>query len=328
MCTAIKLENLLGRTLDLEYSYNESVLVVPKNAKYSFKYENECAHKYAIIGVGIVQKGFPLFFDAINEKGIFAAALNFPVNAVYFEKKKSKNNLASFEIIPKLLSQFDTLEKIKEYLKNANITNDAFSKDLPPSPLHWIIADKSDAIAIESTAEGLKIHDNPAGVLTNEPKFDFHISNASRYMKISPMPPKNELCIDVKLLQLSRGYGAIGLPGDCSSESRFIRAIYAKSHIKAEENSQLCVNDFFHVTDFISIPNGIVIAENGLPVKTVYTSCYDTNCLTLYITSYKSRKIRALSLSDFSPDCDRIYTYPHEETDDIFFLNKYHHANP
>ena len=178
MCTAISLEKkypVFGRTLDVDCSYNENIIAVPRKCRLDFRYEAPLESHPAIMGIGCACDGIPLYFDAVNEAGLYAAGLNFQASAVYHPMKKDKRNIASFELITWVLSSCETLACAKKLLQNANITNDSFSPELQPTPLHWIISDKTGSITVESVSSGLKIYDNKFGVLTNEPPFMLRI---------------------------------------------------------------------------------------------------------------------------------------------------------
>ena len=274
MCTAIfdnRCGALFGRTLDLEYSLGEEVVICPKNYPLPLRHVEHFTRKFAILGACILREGFPLFYDGVNEAGVAVAALNFPLSAKYADFDKGKLNLASFELIPYLLGTCESLVEVRRALENINITSDSFSSELPPSPLHWMFADKSSSLVVECTKEGLKVYENPVGVLTNEPSFDFHLTRLADYSSLDSVPPKNSLCNDFHPKIYSRGLGAFGLPGDFSSSSRFVRATFVKKHTAPSGTSP--VERFFRMMDTVSVPRGCVITDEGREVETVYTSC-------------------------------------------------------
>ncbi len=304
MCTAIFDDGLFGRTLDLECSYGESVVITPRGYEFNYLYEKDIGEN-AIIGVAHIEKGVPLYYDGINEMGLCMAGLNFPKYAIYQPHAEGKINIASFELIPYILRNCDDLVSAIEVLKNVNITNDSFSSELQATPLHWMIADKKESIVVESGTNGLKVHKNPFGVMTNSPDFSYHKVNVSNYMGLSSKSSINTLCPNVNLENYSRGLGAFGLPGDYSSASRFIRAIYAKSNTYADKNS---VNRFFHIMDTVSVPRGCIITDTGEAVYTVYTSCMDMKGCDYYCTTYENRSIRKAGLYDYELDTKNLIT--------------------
>ena len=306
MCTAIfdnRCGAFFGRTLDLEYSLGEEVVICPKSYSLPLRHIAEYDRKFAILGACILREGYPLFYDGMNEKGVAAAALNFPVSAKYSDSNKGKLNLASFELIPYLLGTCESLDEVRCVLENLNITSDSFSSELAPSPLHWIFADKGGSITVECTAGGLNVHENPVGVLTNEPSFDYQLMRLADYSNLDSFPPQNRLCEDFLPSPYSRGLGAFGLPGDFSSASRFVRAVFVKNHISASGADS--VRRFFHLMNSVFVPRGCVITDEGREVETVYTSCIDLESLIYHYTTYENSKIRSVRLWDFDLSLDR-----------------------
>ena len=301
MCTAIfdnKYGHFFGRTLDLECSFGESVAKINKGDAYPYiNYGNiEC--KYSLIGMAHTASAQPLFYDAVNDRGLCAAALNFPSFAVYHEKKDGCINLASFEVIPYILSQCSSISEAEDLLERTVITNDDFSPELKSTTLHWMIADRESAIVVESVEDGVKIYDNPFGVMTNSPPFPYHMSNVCNYLSLSSYPSNNTIVPTQKLVPYSRGLGAFGLPGDYSSSSRFVRALFAKEHtlmpsrineIQQKNGERQRILD---IMSTVSLPYGITRTDKGEPIYTVYTSCIDMeNCEYSYFTFY-DRKIK------------------------------------
>jgi choloylglycine hydrolase len=156
------------------------------------------------------------------------AGLNFVGNAVYGRPESGKENIAQFELIPWILAQCATVRDARKLLETVNITDTAFSADLPPAQLHWMIGDREAVITVEAVREGLRIYDNPVGVLTNNPPFDEQLFNLNNYLNLSAQEPENRFSDKIDLKPCSRGMGALGLPGDWSSPSRFVRAAFVK----------------------------------------------------------------------------------------------------
>ncbi len=321
MCTAISTHagrHIFGRTLDLECSYGESVILTPRKFSIGFKDESVQEAHMALLGVGIVSDDSPLYYDAVNEAGLCAAGLNFPQNAVYQKPKADRTNLASFEVIPYVLSLCRTVAEAGSLLRTVNVTDDAFSEDLPPSPLHWIFADKESSITAEPTKDGLLLHENRFGVLTNNPPFPYHEARVSDCMGISASPPENMLCPDIDLVHYSRGAGGIGLPGDFSSSSRFIRAVFAKNHTAGSIDP---VSRFFRIMDTVSIPDGCVKTESGENVRTVYTSCADTETMIYYFTTYACRRIHGVRMTEELAEKENLSVFPMKAGETVKMMN-------
>lgn len=299
MCTAVSYQtdhHYFGRNLDLEYSYHETVAVTPRHYPFCFRSGMQLERHYAMIGMAYVQDGYPLYYEATNEKGLSAAGLNFPGNAVYHPYAEGKDNIAPFELIPWLLGQCATLVEAKELLERINIWKENFSAQLPASPLHWIVADKTGALVVESMAEGLYIHENPVGVLTNNPPFSFHLHNLTQYQYLSRHQVENRLSAAVELPPFSRGMGAMGLPGDLSSASRFVRAAFTKLNSVCDGSEMQSVSQFFHILTSVEQQRGCVQMEDGSYELTVYSCCCNTDTGVYYYTTYDNRSLHAVDM--------------------------------
>lgn len=325
MCTAITYytkDHYFGRNLDLEYSYGEQVVVTPRNYVFPFREAGIMKNHYAMIGMTYVQNGYPLYYEATNEKGLSIAGLNFPENAYYGEILPGKDNVASFEFIPWILGQCATVAEAKCLLEHINIANIAFSEALPPSPLHWIIADKECALTVESVTEGLKVYDNPIGVLTNNPTFDYHMMNLNNYMNLSNQTPMNRFAKALHLKEYSRGMGALGLPGDLSSTSRFVRMAFNKlNSVVEEESEEASVGQFFHLLDNVAMTTGALQMPSGLYDKTVYSCCCNVDRGIYYYTTYENRQICAVDMRKEDLEGAVVIAYPLQKEQRIHWQN-------
>ena len=327
MCTAITYktsDHYFGRNLDLEYSYKESVTVTPRNYVFSFCKMGKMRSHFAIIGMAYVVSGYPLYYDATNERGLSIAGLSFPENADYKPYCEGKDNIAPFELIPWVLGQCSTVSEAEHLLNKTNLLSEAFSEELPLSPLHWIISDRERSITLESVKSGVKIYENPVGVLTNNPPFDYHMLNLNNYMSLSSDEPKNSFSGEGEVLKLkrySRGMGALGLPGDCSSASRFIRASFVKMNSVSGDSEEESVSQFFHMLKSVEMQRGCVRLEGGLYEITVYSSCCNTDRGIYYYTTYDSTGIRAVSMHNEDLDGSALISYPLESKESIEYRN-------
>ena len=178
MCTAATYKTndfYFGRTLDYESSYGEEIVIMPRNFPLNFVNMGMIATHYAVIGTAHVANNYPLFYDAANEKGLAMAGLNFVGNAFYRDDIDGRDNVAQFEFIPWILCQCATVAEARKLIDRINVTKTQFSPQMPSGQLHWIIADKNDCIVVESVKEGIKVYDDPVGVLTNNPTFDLSL---------------------------------------------------------------------------------------------------------------------------------------------------------
>lgn len=313
MCTAATYKTkdfYFGRTLDYEFSYGDEVTVTPRNFPFCFREERTVCSHYAIIGMAHVAENYPLYYDAINEKGLAMAGLNFVGNAVYRKKETGKNNIAQFELIPWILCQCATVKEVRQLLERLNILDTPFSESLPVAQLHWLISDSEESITLESVASGLKVYDNPVGVLTNNPPFDQQLFSLNNYMGLSPKSPEDRFCKDLPLHCYSRGMGALGLPGDLSSQSRFVRASFVKMNSVSGDGECESVSQFFHILNSVDQQRGCCMLDDGKYEVTLYTSCCNATKGIYYYTSYDNHQITAVDMHRENLNCAALVRYP------------------
>lgn len=312
MCTAVSMnsgDHYFGRNLDLEFSYRETVVVTPRHFPFSFKCMPAQHTHLAMIGMAAVSDGYPLYYDATNEAGLSVAALNFPGYAHYAPPSDTKDNIAPYELIEWILMQCSSAAQARALLARIHLAAIPFSDELPLSPLHFIISDNHESIVLEPMKDGLRIHDNPVHVLTNNPPFDYHLLNLSNYMQLSNQPPLNRLDASLSLTPYSRAMGAIGLPGDLSSASRFVRAAFMRSNSLCSDSPEDGVTQFFHILDSVAHVRGSVMVE-GKPEITVYSSCCNTTRGIYHYTTYENRQITAIDMHKENLDGAKLCVYP------------------
>ena len=312
MCTAVTYKTkdfYFGRTLDYEFSYGDEITITPRN--YVFKFRNkEAIHThYAIIGMAYITENYPLYYDAINEKGLGIAGLNFVGNAYYNEIKEGKDNIAQFEFIPWILSQCATVKEAKALIEKINLTKISFNEKLPLAQLHWLIADENEAITVESVKEGIKIYENPVGALTNNPTFDKQLFNLNNYINLSTKTPTNKFSENLNLQTYSRGMGAIGLPGDLSSQSRFVRVSFVKMNSISKDDEKSSVSQFFHILNSVDQQRGCCELENEKYEITIYTSCCNAIKGIYYYTTYDNHQINAVDMHKENLDGHELVRY-------------------
>ena len=299
MCTAATYQTkdvYFGRTMDYEFSYGDEVAITPRNYPFSFRSMGVMQNHYAMIGMAHIADDYPLYYDAVNEKGLGIAGLNFVGNAYYREVEPDKDNIAQFELIPWILGQCASVEEARTVLEKVNLTKIPFSEKLPPAQLHWMLADRKCAITVEVTKSGMHIYDNPAGVLTNNPPFEEQMFQLNNYMYLSPKAPQNHFSDKLQLQTYSRGMGALGLPGDLSSQSRFVRAAFTKMNAISGDSEAESVSQFFHILGCVEQQRGCCEVEPGKYEVTLYTSCCNTEKGIYYYTSYGNHQITAVDM--------------------------------
>ena len=311
MCTAVSYRSnafYFGRNLDLDRGYGEGVVITPRRYEFKMRCEKPIGSHYAMIGMATVVDDFPLYYEATNEWGLSMAGLNFPENAVYCDFTEGKDNITPFELIPWILSQCAYIDEAKSLLGKINLININFSEQLPLSPLHWMLSDKKRSIVLEPLSDGLKIYDDPFEVLTNNPPFEFHKTNASHYMGLGIGHATSQFRESIPMKNYSLGMGALGLPGDFSSASRFVRALFVKENSVSEHNEASNVNQFFHILNSVAMPKGCVLATDGFEY-TRYSSCCNADRGIYYYTTYNNLHITAVNMHDVDLDKSSLYTY-------------------
>ncbi len=324
MCTCIDFktkDHYFGRNLDLEYRFNEKVVITPRNYKFNLKSGTSINSKYSMIGMATVVSNYPLYAEATNEKGLSMAGLYFPKNACFFKEKDNKLNLTPYELIPYFLGLYSSVSEIKKIITNLNITNIPFSKEMPVSDLHWMISDENECIVIEQMEDGLKVYNNPIGVLTNNPPFSYHLNNINNYSNLSPYNIENTFSSKINLNQYGQGMGAIGLPGDNSPASRFIRASFNKLNSKCEDDENSSVTQFFHILDSVSMVQGTTITKENKNDITTYSCCINTSKGIYYYKTYTNNQIIAIKMSEKEKNNNYLSIFDLIEEQQIKYIN-------
>ena len=320
MCTAVSFtgENgYFGRTLDWFCSFGEKIVITPRNMAVKLRNGGELSRHYAIIGTAKSVSGFPLYFDAANECGLCAAGLNFPNNAKYASPSGGSKDITSFELIPYILGQCDSVKEARKILNKIRITDASFSAELPPSPLHWMLSDREENIVVEVRDGETKVFDNPAGVLTNNPPFEYQLWNLNNYISLSSKPPLNNFSNAIDLCPYSYGMGAIGLPGDFSSVSRFVRAAFLRGNVDGDTENEY--KTVFRILDSVSQPKGCTLVDGQIEY-TVYSSCIDGGRGIYYYKTYGGG-ICAVNMNKEDLSLNHLIEFDFCDSENTFFQN-------
>ena len=323
MCTAVSFltkDHYFGRNLDYEFSYSETVTVTPRSFPLKFRRMGTIERHFAMIGMAFVQENYPLYYDATNEHGLSMAGLNFPGNADYKPEAEGLDNVTPFEFIPWILCQCKTVAEARVLLAKMSLLNEDFSPSLKLSPLHWMISDRDESIVVESVKDGLKVYDNPVGVMTNNPTFDFHMLNLANYMGLTREEPVSRFAEGFEIKPYSRGMGAVGLPGDLSSASRFIKAAFTRLNSMSGETEGESVSQFFHILASVAQQKGCCRVEHGFEY-TIYSSCCNTDRGIYYYTTYENSRITGVDMHRENLDGSELVSYPVIEGQDILMQN-------
>lgn len=319
MCTGLSLTNgnnfYFGRNLDLELDYPTDVVITPRNYGFKFRHVDDMPTHHAMIGMGMVQGGYPLYFEGMNEKGLGMAGLAFWTSCHYFPVTEGKDNVASFELIPYVLGQCETVAQARKLFETINICDDSFAPGMPASPLHWIISDGKETIVVEQTkADGLKVYDDPFDVLTNEPPFPYHRYNASSYCNVCPHIENYDSTRFAKnfpgFIKFGAGMGSHGVPGGLDSISRFIKVAFTRLNSRCADDEQHNVSQFFHILYSVVQTDGSDEVKPDEFEITQYSCCCNMKTLRYYYTTYNNMSLNAVDLFDHDLDADSCTSIP------------------
>lgn len=329
MCTAATYQTkdfYMGRTLDYEFSYGEEVTITPRNYEFDFRYAGKAKTHYALIGMAFVAGDYPLYYDAANEKGLGMAGLNFVGNAAYAdeatEADKDLVQVAQYEFIPWILTQCASVAEARRMLSNMKLMGTPFSEQLPTAQLHWMIADKEECIVVESMKDGMHIYDDPVGVLTNNPPFPGQMFALNNYAGVSRKQPESTFAGVLELDPYSRGMGGMGIPGDLSSQSRFVKVAFTKLNAISGDGENESVSQFFHILGSVDQQRGCCEVSEGAYEITIYTSCCNTTKGIYYYTTYDNHQITAVDMYAENLDSDKLIRYPIILNGEIRWHNK------
>lgn len=324
MCTCINFktkDNYFGRNLDLDYRFDEKVVITPRNYNFSLKSGKSFKTKYAFIGVASVIDYYPLYAEATNEKGLSIAGLLFSENSYYHVEKIGKTNITPYELIPWILGNFSSIEDLSHELNNLNITNIPFTKEIPVSPLHFMVSDNQYCLVLEPTKEGLQVYYNSIGILTNNPSFLYHLTNINNYINLTPDVADNKFSSKIQLDSYSLGMGAIGLPGDNSSSSRFVRVAFNKLNSICDDDEESSVSQFFHILDTVFVVRGSTMTQDKKWNMTTYSCCTNTTKGIYYYKTYSNSQITAIKMTDENKNNKNLSIYELENHQQIKYVN-------
>ena len=326
MCTALsfKINNkcFFGRNMDLPYFFGQRPIFIPAGFEYLNRVsaKNDVLQK-SILGMGTIIDGHPAMAEAMNNKGLACAGLNFSGYACFSSQTdNTKVNIAPYDFILWALSNFSTVKEVQNACKKLNLVSIPINESTPVSQLHWMLCDRSgDSIVVEATESGILVYDNPVGVMTNNPEFPWHITNLREYLKISAANPENANWSNFELSPLGVGAGTLGMPGDFSSVSRFVRAAFIKANLPKDIEPGDEVGQFFHMLDYCAMVKGGVLTADGVYDYTTYSSCMDLTSGIYYFKNYNNSRINAVSLCNCKSS--EVVSFPYVDTQDIKYLN-------
>lgn len=322
-CTAMQIKTedgatISGRTLEFAVFLDTSAAFSPRGYEFTGQTTmgsgKKWTSKYASIGAIIADN--KVIVDGINEKGLAVGTLYLPGYTEY--PKTTKENQAismSMSDFPQwILSSFATVEEVKKAVENNEAAiSGALLSGFPPSeqPFHYILHDASGkSIVIESVKGKLIVSDNPLGVLTNSPTFDWHMTNLKNYVNLQFDKPAELDIKGIKITQTGQGSGMLGLPGDITPPSRFVRAVAFSTAAKPEKTADKGVFQLFHIFNNFDIPIGVAreTGEDGnvYTDATLLTCIRDHKNIRFYYNTYDDQSYRMLELKAFDLDSKKI----------------------
>lgn len=312
-CTGITLKAkdgsvVFGRTLEWgSFDLHSRLVVVPRGYEYKSHLENGRTGKtwktvYGAAGVDAIGKD--ILVDGMNEKGLSVNVFYHPGFAEYakFDPAKAGNTLNSLDLCHYLLTTCATADEAKKAVAGVDIVGVLEPALGIPAPIHLIVTEPGGkAFVIEFTNGRTVLHDAPLGVITNSPTYDWHVTNLRNYLNLSPVALPDKKIDDLDFKPLGGGSGMIGLPGDFTPPSRFVRAVaFAKSARPADTGGE-AVYEVFRILDNFNVPLGASegTAESktqGMRSSTTWTSAYDTKNKAMYYHTMHNRRVRKVDL--------------------------------
>lgn len=305
MCTAVTFltsDNLhfSARTMDFSFELDANPVYVPR--KYKFKSlvpDTEFVSKYGFIGMGKDIDGFT-FADGFNERGFSIASLYFEKNAKYNEKsKKDALNIASTEMVSWALGNIESVAEFENYCQKINVVaviNPLLQVNVP---LHWIVADKTGNTGVlEITKDGSKFYHNSVGVMTNSPEFPWHLDNLNHYTNLQPTEFEPKQYGDYTTVSDGPGSGALGLPGDYTAASRFVRAAFLRQYSAPVKGTKAGVNAVLHILNAVDIPKGVKVTAKDVSDYTQYKAVMDLDNLSYYFMAYDDTKLNQVEITE------------------------------
>ncbi len=326
-CTGITLKSndnsiVVGRTMDWSAQETPSMyVIVPRGHQDISKLPNQeyggmtYTAKYGYVGLSVEEPQYVL--DGINEAGLHAALFYFPEYGKYteYDPNQKEVSLADFQVVSWMLSQFSSIEEIKSAIKYINIIN----VDSRAKTVHWRITDSTGRIVVLEITDGIpKFYENKIGVITNSPGFEWQMENLNNYVNLIPGTAGPTKMGDITLTAFGKGSGFLGLPGDFTPPSRFVRAAFLQTYSIPQSDGYDSSMQAFHILNNFDVPLGIQFAQNkapnNMPSATQWTVVTDmTNKMIYYHTMY-NRTIRSINLNAI--DFETI-SYQYHGLDDI-----------
>jgi len=330
-CTGITLRPrdgsiIYARTLEFAADLKSNLIVVPRGQQFTGTTPSgepglRWTTKYACTGMNAFD--LPLFIDGLNERGLAVGLFYFPGYADYQKSSAADNarTLAPQELGAFLLGTCANVAEVASAAHDVLVVAVPFAPLGEVTPCHYLVSDAAgNSLVIEYVAGELRLHVNPLGVITNSPTFDWHLTNLSNYVNLSVTNVPSLDVVGTQFRGFGQGTGMLGLPGDFTPPSRFVRAVaFAKSALPVD-SARDGVLQAFHILNQFDIPKGAARGvEQGEPVAdyTLWTSAADLTNGRYYFRTFDNSRIRMLELQATDADAQGITTIAIAGEEDI-----------
>jgi choloylglycine hydrolase len=335
-CTGLRLiaedgSVVYGRSMEWgAFDLNSRVAIIPRGHEFSGHTpdgENgrKWTAKYGVLALDMLEHDW--YTDGLNETGLAAGLFYHPGFAEYsiYDPTATGNTIGSVDVTHYILTQFATVDEVIEGMTHLAVVGveELFGM---PDPAHWMVTERSGRSIVIEYADGkVKFFENPLGVITNAPTFDWHMTNLRNYLNLSAFELPTRNITEMNFAPIGAGSGMIGLPGDNTPPSRFVRAVAWTQTARPTPDSEETIYEALRILDNFNLPLGAAegsdIAGNteGMRSSTIWTTAWDLEKEVLYFHTQHNRRLRQVSLNgvDFSGGEIRHIPLDREKTQDI-----------
>ncbi|MDA9472469.1 choloylglycine hydrolase family protein [Enterococcus sp. 5H] len=329
MCTSIFTKtidgkHLLSRTMDFSFPLDPNPTYIPRNYNWTSEADKQAyTNQFGFLGAGRLLGESYFLADGVNEKGLSIAELYLPGEVDYQnEAENGQKNFAPHELILWLLGNFATVEEIEKQIHKINLVGLEAPMLNIVTPLHWIITDETGrCVVIEPTEKELRIKENPVGVMTNTPCFEWHIENLRNYLNVRPKQYEPVTFGEYTAVPFSQGTGTMGLPGGYTPPERFVRAAFFKEYIDQAKNETSGVTNAYHILATVRIPKGIVVTAEGAEDYSQYVGTMCNESRSYYFSAYDNDQVAKVTITDELLTSEEPVTFNVDKTENFKELN-------